>query len=229
MKRIFIQLLLFMAARAADAQFVKGIGIRLGTTVADQAWHYKLSNITQLKDYAQGTYCSLSAEFFKGKYFTVITEAAYAQKGCKEGLPNALVSLPKNYSTYKTYDTRFNYFSGSIMLKARFENAFWIPYGFIGPRMDYQLSYTSDYNYKPLEKYMNEKIWGLDYGFGIEYKINNGGVSAEFRHHYDFDKLLDVPYSDSYPGLEVKNNAYIFSLGIKFYFKNPKRIYVKPV
>lgn len=213
----------------AEAQFVKNVGVNIGTTVASQAWHYKLSNTTILKDYAQGNYCSVSAEFLKGKLLTIITEVAYTQKGCREGLPEIWLRLPNYFSTYRTYDTRFNYISSSLLLKARVENRNWIPFCFGGPRLDYQLSYASDYDFKAVEQYMNEKIWGLDFGFGLEYKILHGGVSAEFRHHYDFDNLLDIPNSDTYSGLQVRNNAYIFNIGIKYYFKNPKRITVKPV
>lgn len=229
MKQIYLFLIFCCMISAAGAQFVKNIGINIGTTVASQAWHYKLSQNTVLKDYAQGNFCSVSAEFLKGKLLTVITEVAYTQKGCREGLPEMWLRLPNYFSTYRTYDTRFNYISSSLVLKARVENRNWIPFCFAGPRLDYQLSYASDYNFKAVEKYMNEKIWGLDFGFGLEYKILRGGVSAEFRHHYDFDNLLDIPYSDTYSGLQVRNNAYIFNIGIKYYFKNPRRISVKPV
>jgi len=227
-KKSFAVLVFLSAATVADAQFVKGIGIKVGTTIANQVWHYTMYNSSLLKEYAQGTFCSVNAEFLKGKNFTFITEVAYSQKGCEEGLPDLFLTLPANYSTYRIYDTRFNYLSSSILLKARFENVHWIPYGFVGPRLDYQLSYASDFNFKPLEIYMNKNIWGIDYGLGIEYKIFRGGVSAEFRHHFDFDNMLEVPTADNHPEIQVKSNAYIFNLGIKYYFKNPKKISVKP-
>ena len=212
----------------ADAQFVKAVGLNIGTTIANQSWRNIRGDQVLRKDYAQGTYASMNAEFLKGKYLTIVTEFEYAQKGCREGLPVVIINLPKGFSTYKIFDTRFNYFSSALVIKLRFENRFWIPYVFGGGRLDKLISYSSDINFQPLEKYMNEKIWGMDYGFGAEYKFSIGGVSAEFRHHYDFDNLLDVPYSDNYSGLEVKNNAYIFNIGIKYYFKNKKRIIVKP-
>jgi hypothetical protein len=228
MKRMY-SLCLLLYATHVHAQFVKSVGVSIGTTVASQEWFYKLSGQTVLKDYAQGNFLSVNAELLKGKFLTIVTEVAYAQKGCREGLPDVFIRLPKYFSTYRTYDTRFNYLSSSVLLKARMENGKWIPYCFGGARMDYQLSYSSDYNFKALEEFMNEKIWGMDLGFGLEYKILHGGVSAEFRHHYDFDPLLDMPNSDARSGLAVQNNAYIFNIGIKYYFRNPKRIPVKPV
>jgi len=229
MKRFVGILILFSIGFNVEGQFVKSIGIKIGTTLANQTWQNKFSSNILLKDYADGTFGALNVEFLKGNNFTIITEVQYTQKGCREGLPQVKINLPKGYSTYRAFDTRFNYISSSVLLKARFENRTWIPYCFLGPRLDYLLSYTSDYDFKTLEKYMNEKIWGLDYGFGLEYKMGIGGVSAEFRHHYDFDNMLDVPYSDNYSGLEVKNNAYIFNIGIKYYFKKRNGINLKNV
>ncbi len=114
---------------------------------------------------------------------------------------------------------RFSYVYLSPMFKVRKEFGGFVPYVFIGPRLDYQLDYPSDLFSKESATYFNDFIFGMTYGLGIEYMFGSFGVGLIFQNQYDFTLAYHHELEDGYiSGLDIKNNAFILDLGLKFYF-----------
>jgi len=125
--------------------------------------------------------------------------------------------MPEGDGTYKIYDTKFNYLTFCPLFKVKYQTIHWTPYALLGIRMDYQLSYQSDFYLQAIDSNFKKTIFGLTSGAGIEYKIKNVGINMEFQYHYDLTKLMDTPSSTTNTGGTINNNAYIISIGIKYY------------
>jgi len=202
----------------ANGQIINSVGIKTGLSVANQTWYYKSINMTLKKDYKLGLYSAMTVDFLKSKYFNITTDIGYCSKGNTEKVPNTSGFIPQGDGTYTTYNTMFNYFSFSPLLKIKYAIAHFIPYVLLGLRWDYQLSYKSDFNYTQIENDFYKSIYGLTCGTGIEYKIKNIGINSEFQYQYDITKLMDTPASPTNTGLEINNKAFIISIGLKYYF-----------
>jgi opacity protein-like surface antigen len=214
MKRILILLLALTSSLIANGQVLKSIGIKGGMSIASQNWDYSPESITMNTDSRNGFYCAASLEFLKSKYFSLTTDLGYCVKGSSEEIEFTSNDLPEGDGNHKTYDTKFNYVTLSPMLKARYETENLIPYALVGLRMDYQLSYKSDFDYQLFENDFNKTIWGANFGAGLEYNIKQFGIFVEGQYQYDFTKVLDITSGNA--GLEVKNEAIVVCIGLKY-------------
>lgn len=215
MKRIFTTFIFLLLSSIFYGQTVQSVGIKGGLSVANQTWFYKSINLTLKKDYRHGSYSALTLDFIKSKYFNITTDIGYCQKGCTEKIETTSVNNPEGMGVYKIYNTKFNYFTFSPLLKAKYTTTHFIPYIIFGGRIDYQLSYQSDLNLKLFENNFHKIIWGLSAGTGMEFKIKNIGIITEFQYLYDLTKLMDTPSSTNNTGLKINNKAYIISIGGK--------------
>lgn len=209
-KNVFI-LFFFLFTEIANGQLINSVGIKSGLSIANQTWVYQSINLTENYDYQVGFYGGSTVEFFKAKYFSYVVDMGFCQKGNKQEKEITTLNQPEGTGFYETYHTRFNYLTISPVFKARLEISHWLPFIFLGPRLDYQVSYISDFNLKTFGEDFDKTIWGLSTGGGIEYKRNKIGIITEFQYQYDFEKVLNTPVS-------IKNNAFIISMGIKYYF-----------
>ena len=98
------------------------------------------------------------------------------------------------------------------MLKGRYELGTIIPYFVFGPRLNYQISYKTDSEYKVEDQ--NRLLFGLNYGPGLEIKLSKVAISAELKHNID---LTDVVNEKS---INIKNKALVFDIGLKFYLRD---------
>ncbi len=218
MKQILILLFTLTTILQAKGQVIKCIGIKGGVSVANQTWHFKSIDETLNKENGQGFYGAVSLEFLKSKYFSLTTDFGYCAKGNTEKVLNTTIDMPEGDGTYETFDTKFNYLTFSPMLRMRYETTHFIPYALLGLRMDYQLSYESDFNYQLIEDEFNKTIWGANFGAGLEYKFKQCGIFIEGQYQYDFSNVLDIPASANNTGIEVKNQAFVICAGLKYYF-----------
>ena len=104
------------------------------------------------------------------------------------------------------------------MLKGFYNINKFTGYAFIGPRIDYRLSYDSKY-YAPLYEDSKKQIFGLNYGVGLAYHLNKISLSTEFMAQPDLTPMLDTEQSVSNIGLKVKSNAYVFNMGVGYRFR----------
>ncbi|MCK9451080.1 MAG: PorT family protein [Bacteroidales bacterium] len=224
MKKIMLLILLIVSsiAQKSNAQLLKDVGIKTGICFSNQNWTYKISDRTYEKDYRTSLNLALSLEWFDNEIITLVTDVRYIQKGFQE---EKIVREPRDpeHGRYKMYKTRFDYLTFSPQLKVRKEINKVIPYVYIGPRIDYYLSYESDYDLSPLENDFKRIIVGLNYGLGISYRIKDIGISVEFTHFYDFTDVLNTQTNANMTGIIIKNNAYAIDLGINYFLKQKEK------
>ena len=216
MKQILALLFACSAILQANGQVLKSIGLKGGVSVANQDWNYKSTTYTLNTENRNGFYSALTFEFLKSKYLSLSTDLGYCAKGSATEVMNTTNDLPEGDGTYETYDTKFDYFTLSPSIKLRYETTHLVPYALFGLRMDYQLSYKSDFDYQLIEKEFNKTIWGANFGAGLEYKFKQLGIFLEGQYQYDFTKVLDMPESASNSAVEVNNEAFVICVGLKY-------------
>lgn len=219
MKRILITIFSLLTVTLVSGQVIQSFGIKSGLSIANQTWYYKSLNLTLKKHYRQGFYSVVTLDFLQSKYFNITTDIGYCQKGNREKIANTTVNMPEGDGTYKNYDTKFNYFTFSPLLKVKYQTTHWTPYALMGFRLDYQLSYQSDFYLQAIDSNFHKTIFGLSSGAGLEYKIKNVGINTEFQYHYDLTKLMDTPSSATNAGLAINNKTFIINIGLKYYLQ----------
>ncbi len=211
MKHLLSTIIFIFAITPMNSQIINSIGIKGGASFANQLWFYKSTNYTAARQYKTGMYGAATIDFFKATYLNLTADVGFCQKGNKE----TGVLLPDKTTT--NYTTTFNYITLSPMLKIKYPFKHIIPYGLLGLRCDYQLSYTSTHDYSSIESDFHKVIFGMSSGAGVEYKLKNIGINVEFQYHYDFSKVMDTHTDGIVSGILVYNNAYIISAGVKYY------------
>lgn len=218
MKAIFITIISVLLVIQAKSQYVSSIGIKGGMSIANQTWHeIGYFDRTIVKEYRHGLYAAATVDLYKSKYFNLTTDIGYCQKGSKDSIyvpPLGEMPIPGHY---EIFITKFNYFLFNPMLKVKYETKHWIPYILLGLRCDYQLSNKTDFLIDDLSRNFQRTIWGVTAGAGIEYKISRIGINTELQYHHDFTQIT---YSSMFlfnSFYDIKNKAYIVSLGVKYY------------
>ncbi|GEM_PF-2037127 len=221
-KTVFLLLLIVLFVfRETNAQILRDIGIKTGISISNQNWTHKSIERTQKKDYRIGLNFALNLEWFNNNYFTMITDIGYIQKGFNEDVTITSIDNPES-GYLKTFKTEFDYLYFSPQLKIRKEFNKITPYAFVGPRIDYQSTYKSDFNLSSIENDFEKIIFGLNYGLGINYRINKIDIGLEFTNIYDFTNLINTQATQNTSGLKIKNNAFTIDFGFNFHFKQKK-------
>lgn len=217
MRSVSLFLMIFATTAVAHAQFVKSIGLNGGAVWAKQEWNYKNVNEVDDPQYHARIHAGLELEMFRHPWLGMLAGAGIAQKGNLIEVEITNAGQPEGTGEYKTYRSTFNYAYLELLLRVHREFGPVTPFVFVGPRLDYMLSYDSDLSLKVIEDEMNDAIFGLSYGLGIEYRFGRVGLAAIFTHQYDFSYVYDKEPETF--GLEnIRNKAFFLDLGIKYYF-----------
>lgn len=203
-------------------QIVKSLGINSGVSISNQEWVYKSINRSLETNTIIGGYVSLYLEFLTTKHFSIRSEIGFCQKGNAQKVLLTTAENPEP-SDEEIFKTRFNYFQFSPIFRLRKEFSHFIPSLLLGMRLDYKLSYTSDFDFTPIENNFEKTIYGISAGVGFEYKMNSLGFLSELQYQHDLSKLMDVEPFENNTGREVTNSAISISLGVKYYFSKKEK------
>lgn len=201
-----------------NAQVLKSIGLKGGISLANQSFEYKTDNTNREFDYKLGLYSAVTAEFFTFKHLSLVTDLGIVQKGMQIDVQKTTNEMPEGTGEYETWKSTLNYLTFSPMLKGFYNINKFTGYAFIGPRIDYRLSYDSKY-YAPLYEDAKKHVFGLNYGVGAAYHLNKISLSTEFMAQPDLTPMLNTEPSTSNIGLKVKSNAYVFNVGVGYRFR----------
>lgn len=208
MQRILLLLLIFISISCSiQAQIINNYGIKLGLISSDLTYNnFPTPLETERK---LGFIGGIFVEWFNNPIFSMITESEYAQKGSSykivvtgEGGPEPLGS--------KTYNNNLNYLSIPVYVKAKILASGLVPYVFAGPRVDFLLSYTTEFDSTIFSKFKNTTFGGV-LGLGIQpLQIIPLKPFIEFRYDIDFTNSYDEN------GMTIKSNAFEILVGVCF-------------
>ena len=192
----------------AAAQPLQSFGLKAGLTAA--------SAFDNIADYERRLGLDVRAyvEGFDLGAVSLVTEAGYAQRGFVE-VQEELGPSGEHCGTVKS-NTRLDYLTAALLVKAQREGAFASPYVLAGPRLDALVGRrpgTFEYSVGPSESQdaglYDSPAFGGTVGAGAVLHRLPVPVLVEARFN------LDV--TDSMPGIprDVRNNAFDLLIGIR--------------
>lgn len=212
--RLFLLILIGFLFNSTQAQFFNSIGIKSGLVIANQDYRFKSGNQSLDTKDRTGVYVGLQVEMLKKKYFSLTIDLGYIQKGRQDEIEETSVDNPEGTGNYVTYDLRYDILSFSPSVKFRLPLGNFAPYAFAGPRVDYLLGVKNEPTSYTPNPSNGTTTFGVSYGLGLSYVLQQLGFQIEFQHQPDFTPILDL--GSSTQGLEGTNEAFILSIGISY-------------
>jgi hypothetical protein len=221
MKRACIVFALLLAVVvSSEAQIVKSIALKAGIAWATQDWKFQNISGTTDYDYRMGIHTGVNVEFMQHPFLSVVTELGYTPKGYRTIYEHSTENQPEGTGEMTEEKFTCHYLYASPMLKARLEFGGFVPYIFLGPRLDLYLSNEVEEGVFFVglpEEDMKTMVFGMNYGLGLEYVIGRVGFALIFSQQYDFTNAFAIEELNIGPE-SIKNNAFVLDLGIKYYF-----------
>jgi len=211
MKRLLFLISMFLLNSIVSAQLVRGYGVKLGATIANQNWEYDNSlgvnfDPENRTGFNIGGFC----EFLNFPLISLVTEINYVQKGMKEEIVFTSESSPESQGTV-LWDTRIDYLNLSILNKIRINYIILNPYLIVGPKMDIELNQVrSKLNASVVEDEFNTIRFGLKLGIGTEINILPVTLLAEIIYDADFNELFENE------NLKVSSESFDIRVGVMF-------------
>jgi hypothetical protein len=193
----------------AHAQLVKGFGVKIGVTAANQSWDYTVGGHDPSTQNRWGITGSAFVELLNMPYLSLIVEGQYTQKGMSMRVAANTVSNPDGTGEFVTLRPSADYFSVPLLVKIRFQTAFLSPYLIAGPRYDFVLARHGD-GFDPVFNELTSSEPGATVGVGVE-------LHAVFP----IDALLELRYNASLKDafgssyLKVRNHTVDILLGVR--------------
>jgi hypothetical protein len=203
MKKLLIVGFILVLCTASQAQFIRGYGLKVGGTVANQVWDYTGQSIIE-PDGKVGFNLGGFIEFLDLPAISVVGEVNYVQKRAEEDVAVTTIENPDGVGT-QTYNFGDDYLNISALAKLRFSMVVIAPYIVAGPKIDFSLNRQIDTDFE--DDFKNARF-GFKIGVGTEVDLKVIHLLAEFIYDYDANSL--------YKGndLEIKTNSFDFRIGI---------------
>ncbi len=210
MKKFFLALILVTFISTSQAQFVRGYGLKLGTTVANQDWEYVPSlNVTLSPDNRLGLNIGFFAELLNNPILSIVTEVNYVQKGMKTDIEKTTVSNPDGTGEFITWDTRVDYINLSALGKFRVKLGIVSPYVIAGPKIDFEINKVFSLDEaNSVEENFNKNRIGFKVGIGAEINLMSLNLIFEFLYDADFNELFENE------NLKVNSNSIDLRVGL---------------
>lgn len=147
-------------------------------------------------------------EFFDLPHFTLSAEINYIEKGFQKEIYSTTPESPE-LGPKVLWKVNFNYINISALAKPKIDLGLFTPYIFIGPRLDIEISKSSQLdNPENYKDYLRERL-GIKCGIGSEIKL--------FELIFLSELVWDIDFKDIYqnPNVNVKTNSFDIRIGIK--------------
>lgn len=206
-KLLILAVFLISISFSVQAQIINNYGVKLGLISSDLSYNNFPTTVeTERKlGFVGGAF----VEWFNNPIFSVITQIEYAQKGSSYEIVMTGEGGPEPIGT-KTYSNKLDYLSIPIYAKFKIPSIIISPYLFAGARVDFLLSYSTEFDSTIFSKFKNTTFGGV-IGIGVQPMLNIPlNPFLEFRYDFDFTNSYDEN------GMTIKNNAFVILLGVTF-------------
>lgn len=215
MKRILcISFLVFALFLSGKSQFLKEVGIKSGIAITNNK-HLLVDPdyLIETKSII-GFSTNIFVTVMKSKNLSVNANIGYIQKGSKTDFESLTINHLDNnaqiVNTTNEYQNRYNFVSFSPELHLYIEKNNLISYAIIAPRLDLFINQNSESDHQV--EIENKNIPGINIGLGTGYKVSGLIISAEVI------KQFDLTHMNKTGGVELKNKALVFVLGVNWNF-----------
>jgi len=207
----FLCLLLLLASLSlpAQAQWIRGYGLKAGLTSSDVRSPNVFNNdaFNENRHRRTGVAAFAFVEWLDAPLFSVVTEAGYTQRGFY--FEHEVRDAQNNPAgTVKTFN-RFDYLSTAALAKLRYDRGAVVPYLMGGPRLNVLVGGDPD-DEGSLADVFTPTAFGGTVGVGTEVdRLLPVSLFLELRYSFDVtNSLPDAPR-------DIYNNGFDVLLGIR--------------
>lgn len=208
MKKTLAVIIILFLSSSLNAQFMKGIGLKIGGTSSSQKHEYHFSGgpVNMDPDAKTGFNVGVFTEFFHIPFVSLIAEINYVEKGFQQDVYMTTIQNPD--PQFKVKETvSLNYLNLSLLGKVRLDGLICTPYILFGPKIDFQVSKKVTPFTDPLYESFNKTRFGFKAGVGTEVYLFGINFLAEFI----YDKDLGFLYEN--PNLRITSHTFDFRAG----------------
>jgi hypothetical protein len=224
-KLIIVIAITLIAAATANAQFYKGFGVKVGTSIANMDYTYPTTAIVDNEYRTRNNKIGLTIGIFKEINLIENLKAQiginYARKGNKLELKELDEFGIATGSTYFDYYS-YNFITAELYGKYSFLKSKVNPYVLAGLRMDFYVSQEvtikdplfigGEYTY--MDPVTNNKILGASLGAGVEYQASKlFSLFLEGTYNPDFTYITN---ESTYNEVKIRGRSFDIRTGIKF-------------
>jgi len=196
MKKLLVIGFLLTLCTVSQAQLIRGYGLKVGGTIAHQAWDYTGQGSIPDADGKTGFNIGGFIEFLDIPTLSIVGEVNYVQKKAEQSI-NII-------DANETFQSGNDYLNLSALAKMRFSMVVVAPYIIAGPKADFSLK---SYELKIPDNFKKARL-GFKVGAGTEVDLKIIHLLAEFIYDYDVNNLYEGN------NLKIKSNSFDFRLGI---------------
>lgn len=216
---ITLTLCLFIGVAGTQAQALRSVSLKGGLVISEQKWDFKTHAPAEQalaeKHQAIGPAAYLTLEWFNiAEHLSLVTDLGYLQKGGRTYYAEATAADPFQY-TY--FDSNVEYLSAQALAKLRTNIGPVRVYGIAGPRFDRYFGVVKNNTQEPPVKNYERQLPGLTYGGGLEIKVGDMGLLAEYQQLKELAPALRM---ESTAGASSANHqAYSLQLSVRYYME----------
>ncbi len=182
-----LPILLLLAQTGAYGQFVQGITVQLGVSDSQVDYLYDPQPSFDPSGRFTGFASRISTELVDNEYFRLNPGAGFFQRGLRDFNKLTFGGTPQETKLTAS----LNYLSFDITLKGRYPLGKFVPYVFIGPRMDVLTNGSAGLPYYDQLGGMNRTMYGLRYGGGLTIELGPCQLFAEWTGLSSANDMLD--------------------------------------
>jgi Outer membrane protein beta-barrel domain len=214
MKRNFLILLVCLLNLSL---FGQTLHLQIGPSFSKLNWKNSMVQDIMFNRNVTGFNASIGVEYLNLKYFNLNSTLGFIQKGGKDSIS---VTGPQGENESKEeFKIKLNYLTINTTVEFKVPiKEFITPYIFIGPRLDYLISYKEKANFiKQFDEInqVNKYIYGFIAGVGINFQIKKIQLGAVFDYYLNINKLVDYT-SDKNVSNKISDNTYTLSFQVGY-------------
>lgn len=212
MKKTGLLLIGLTIAILTNGQTVK---IQTGTTLSKLDWQIGSLDLSPYNETLIGYSVFAGIDYFENKYFNLSSNLGFIQKGGKGTI--TFTTETGEPIDEKTEKAKLDYFTVNTTfdLKYPIKNKI-IPFISVGPRFDYLVSYSSEFDGLNDIDALKKFNLGLILGGGIKYDLSKIQIGLRADYYLNFNKVADWLAQTGNLGGKVNDKTMTLNLTIGY-------------
>ncbi len=214
-KLIIIYAVLLLTSGFSYAQILK---LQAGTSLSKLDWTVNNMNVAPYNKTMVGYSLFAGMDYLDKKFFNLSSNLGFLRKGgqSKTTLTNADGVAVETI----TEKAKLDYISINTMIDLKYPiTDKIIPFVSVGPRFDYLLSHSSQFDGLKSMNELNSTSIGLNLGGGLKYNLSKIQIGLRADYYLNFSKIADWPAQTGNLGGQIKDRTMLINLTIGYKLK----------
>jgi len=215
MRKLYLIVICLFALNSINAQVIK---LQAGTTLSKLDWKIPGTNTMIYDQVFMGYSAFFGIDYlFKGNY-NFSTNIGYLEKGGKAEWKLLDAEGKFTGETFKE-KPQLDYISVNTTIDFNYPlSEHFLPFISAGPRVDYLLNHTGEFDYYYNNDELNSIAYGLLFGGGFKISIKKVLIGLKADYYLNFSKIAEWPESINRLKGEITDETFTISLALGYRF-----------